>query len=178
MDYNDIKSRLSRTRDSLNNRYDDDVDKHVRIEKWSDGRGESLFFGSENESELLNKIMMILYNLASLKDLLKNSFASRDINAQIVEDEINNSIHLQVLIDIVNQDKHGSPLRNSRSKKGPEIIGLRNGMFMADIRTNEEKFTMRIYGSIVDNNGNRLFSLDDLVDVCFNKLDGLFTKYS
>lgn len=170
MDYNNIQFRLSRTFISLNDRYDD-IDRYIKVEPWADGKGESWHFGNENESENLNKVMIILYNLASLKDHLKNSFRVRNLDPKIIEKEIDESIHLQVLIDIVNQDKHGTPIRNPRSKKNPMITGLSNGMRMADPRTGEEKFTMFIDGTITDSNGNHLFGLDELVENCFKRME-------
>lgn len=176
MDYNNIQFRLSRTFKSLESRYDDDVDKYTRIETWEDGNGESWHFGVEDESDTLNKVMIILHNLASLKDHLKNSFKENNLDPKIVENEIDKSPHLQVLIDIINQEKHGTPLRNPRSKKNPTIIGLSNGMRMADPRTGEEKFTMFIDGTIVDKNGKRIFGLDELVENCFSIWEDLSKK--
>lgn len=98
MDYNDIKARLSRTLSSLNERFDDNIDKYVHIEEWSSGEGVSIIFGGEDEEVLLNRIMVILYNLASLKDHIKNRLSMKGHNPVIVETEINNSLHLQVLM--------------------------------------------------------------------------------
>lgn len=77
MDYNDIKARLSRTQFSLNQRFDEDIERHERIEELEDGRGFSITFGDQNEEALLNKIMTILHNLSSLKDHLKNCFKKK-----------------------------------------------------------------------------------------------------
>lgn len=173
MDFNDIQFRLSRTYKSINGRYDDDVDKYTIIEPWADGKGESWYFGNEDESDTLNKVMIILHNLASLKDHLKNSFKVHNLDPKLIEKEIDESLHLQVLIDIVNQEKHGTPLRNPRSKKSPTIIGLTNGMRMADPRTGEEKFTMFIDGTIIDKNGIRIFGLDELIENCFKRWEKL-----
>jgi len=175
MDYDDIRTRLNRTYKSLDIRYDEAVEKHIRIEKWADGRGESWHFGDEEEKpETVNKVMTILYNLASLKDHLKNGFKKSNLDSKVIDKEIDESLHLQVLIDIVNQDKHGSPLRNPRSTKSPKLMGLGNGMRMADPRTGEEKFTMVISGTIIDKNGERIFGLDELVETCFAKWEKLF----
>ena len=173
MDYNDIQNRLKRTFKSIESRYDDDVEKYTRIEQWEDGKGESWHFGVEDESDTLNKVMIILHNLASLKDHLKNTFKENNLDPRIVENAIDESLHLQVLIDIVNQEKHGAPLRNPRSKKSPRIIGLSNGMRIADPRTGEEKFTMFIDGTIIDKNGKRIFGLDELVENCFSIWENL-----
>ncbi|GAB5418979.1 MAG: hypothetical protein Crog4KO_00400 [Crocinitomicaceae bacterium] len=176
MDYNDIQLRLSRTFKSLEGRYDDDVDKYTEIKEWEDGKGMSFIFGQEDESDTLNKVMIILHNLASLKDHLKNTYKENSLSPSIIENEIDKSIHLQVLIDIVNQDKHGSPLRNPRSKKSPVIRDLSNGMRMADPRTGEMKPTMFIDGTVVDKNGKRICNLDELIENCFLKWKELSVK--
>ena len=101
MNYNDIKSRLKRTFVSLDDRFNEDVDQHTNIETWENGMGESWTFGSSDQVSLLNKSMIILQNLASLKDNIKNSLKKNGYSPQIIEEEINNCIYLKVLIDIV-----------------------------------------------------------------------------
>jgi hypothetical protein len=137
MDYNDIRSRLSRTLSSLNERFDDDIDKYTRIEEWEHGEGFSIIFGNEDEEKILNKIMIILHNLSSLKDHIKNRLSARGMNPRIAEDEINKSLHLQALIDIVNQEKHGTPLQKPRSNKNPVIRYPSIGYFPFRNHSNE-----------------------------------------
>jgi hypothetical protein len=180
MDYNDIRARLSRTMASLNERFDDDIDKYVRIEEWSSGEGVSIIFGGEDEEALLNRIMIILYNLSSLKDHIKNRLSAKGLNPMIVETEIDNSLHLQVLIDIVNQEKHGTPLKKSRSNKRPVIRYPRIGYFPfrkhPDADPDDEEGTMVIHALIKDNQENLLFRLDDLVETCFAKWNELINN--
>jgi hypothetical protein len=178
MNYNDIKSRLDRTLSSLNTRFDEDIDYHTNIEFWENGKGLSITFGNLDEAEVLNRIMTILHNLASLKDHLKNCLQSKGHNPQIVEHEINNSLHLQVLIDIINQEKHGSPLKRPRSNKNPVIrypeMGYRpffkvGGSVMDEIPEDYEgPGSMVITALIKDENENLLFRLDELVETCFS----------
>ena len=63
---------------------------------------------------MINKIFIIFYNLASLKDNIKNCLEKKGLDKNLIEIEINNSLHLQVLIDIVNQEKHGYPLKKTK----------------------------------------------------------------
>lgn len=51
-------------------------------------------------------------------------------------------------------------------------------MRMADPRTGEEKFTMFIDGTIIDENGKRIFGLDELVEECFKIWETLSKKCS
>lgn len=181
MDYNDIKARLSRTLSSLNERFDDDIIKYMVIEEWANGEGVSITFGGESEEVLLNRIMVILYNLASLKDHIKNKLSIKGHNPAIVESEIDNSLHLQVLIDIVNQEKHGTPLRKTRSNKGPVIRYPEQGYFPfrkhPSTDADDESGTIVIHALIKDSAENILFQLDDLVDTCFEKWEKVIAAY-
>lgn len=182
MDYYDIKSRLSRTLSALNERFDDDIIKYMVVNEWANGEGVSITFGGESEEVLVNRIMVILYNLASLKDHIKNKLAVKGHSPTIVESEIDNSLHLQVLIDIVNQEKHGTPLKKTRSNKLPVIRYPELGYFPfrkhPDMSPDDEGGTMVIHALIKDDKENILFQLDELVDTCFAKWQKLIADYS
>lgn len=178
MDYNDIKTRLTRTFSSLNQRFDEDIERHVNIVEWENGRGLSITFGEQDEDALLNKIMIILYNLSSLKDHLKNCLSKNGYNPQLIEDEINKSLHLQVLIDIVNQEKHGAPLRKTRSYRNP-VFRYPSQSFRPFFSKNmsSEIPTMFIDALIKDDKENIIFYLDELVETCFEKWSQIAIKY-
>ncbi len=193
MDYNDIKSRLKRTFASLNERFDEDIDKHTNVELCENGQGFSLTFGNMDEEIVLNRIMAILHNLSSLKDNLKNCLKNNGHDPNIVENEINASIHLQVLIDIVNQEKHGTPLKKSRSNKNPIIDDPTNsfrlfgktGDYTEISATSEGKIishgtppTMFIDALIRDDQGKLLFHLDELIETCFEKWQEIAKKHN
>jgi len=179
MDYNDIKSRMERTFLSLNARFDDDIWAHAHYNFYQRGNEQrvSITFGTEDENDVIGPIMSILYNLASFKDNLKNSLKEKGFDPKIVEKEIDNSFHLQVLIDIVNQDKHGAPLNRYRSKRKPIIMNasqsLRVGSKIKDkdgnVISTEGPSQMFIDAIIRDEQNNILFYLDDLVESCYIK---------
>jgi hypothetical protein len=187
MDYNDIKFRIERTLESLNGRFDEDVLEHAHVDFYERGneRRVSITFGTQDEKVLINPIMIILHNLANLKDNLKNTLSDKGHDPQIVEKEINNCFHLQILIDIVNQEKHGSPLRKSRSLKNPKISNPSQGLRMASaIRDLEGNIiskngppAMLIDALICDENGNHLFRLDDLIESCYSKWISIARAY-
>ena len=123
MDFNDIKSRLERGAVALNTQFDTDYKKHTNI-KFIDtkgGTGIELTFGKDSKTEVEYKIVSILQGLATLKDHLKNCLANNWHQAKIVEDEVNACLHLQVLVDLVNADKHKYPTNLNRSEKNPII---------------------------------------------------------
>lgn len=195
MNYNDISQRLKRTLSSLNARFDDDITKHINVrrelteESWS----VSMTVGDDDEPTMFNKIFTILYNLASLKDHLKNCFTKQGINPKIVEQEIDNSLHLQVLIDIVNQEKHGYPLtKSNRSGKNPLISSPWQALTLSVTEPGEVasisfdlngelnisgSSKVQIVATITDGQNNVLFSLDELVESCYEKWENLAKSY-
>lgn len=191
MDYNDIRIRLERTLKSLNSRFDEDVLGNINYNSFKEinSHGFSVSFGKDDAETLMNKIFLILYNLASFKDHIKNSLKKNNIDAKIVETEIDNSIHLQILIDIINQEKHGTPLRNNRSGKSPVI---KNPMQALTVSSGTEPnsvsfFSMHpdgrvemggntkisIIAEIYDNQNNFLFQLDELIENSLAKWENL-----
>lgn len=199
MDYNDLSSRLEKTLNSLNGRFNDEIAVYVTHDQKEEINPDktktttysfSYTFGKDDQETIVNKIFIILYNLSSIKDNLKNIFKSKGINPKQVEDEINNSIHLQVLIDIVNQEKHGYPLKQTnRSNKNPLIIDACESIQISVSTSPEKKsaesrmfFTpnglkfdgdgtqrMAIVAKIVDGDKNELFTLDELVNTSYEK---------
>ena len=198
MDFNDIKTRLERTLSSLNARFDDNVEERIKITYVQSDHsiGMMVKFGNDDTKNILNKIFMILHNLASLKDHLKNCLKSKGYDQNIVETEINGSLHLQVLIDIVNQDKHGYPLtRTKRSGKNPvikdpkQVLKLSTGTephssarFVMSLDDGSYQIngqsTIAINADVCDDQGNILFGLDELVDTCFAKWENIAKTYS
>ena len=187
MDYNDIKSRIQRTLESLDDRFNEDIEEYTHYEFY-ESNGEqrvSITFGSENDQTLLNPIIIILHNLASLKDNLKKSLERNGHDPKVVENEINSSLHLQVLIDIVNQEKHGSPLRKQRSNKSPVIDSPSRGLMMAKVKRDIDgnivgtidEFVMKIDAYIRDGNGHLIFRLDELVETCYAKWRSIINRY-
>lgn len=196
MDFNDLKARLERTLSSLNARFDEEVEEGIRITHVQSDRsiGMSVRFGNDDTETILNKIFIILHNLASLKDHLKKCLESKGHDPNIVETEIEGSLHLQVLIDIVNQEKHGYPLtKHVRSYKNPVIKDPKQAL---RISTGTEPHSSarfiispdgsyQIHGQksividadICDDQGNSLFGLDELVDTCFAKWENIAKKY-
>lgn len=175
MDFQSIQSRLQRVFTSLNERFDEDISKHTRIEEWPDGKGVSITFDNSNPHLVYNRIMTILHNLASLKDHLKNNFLKNNLDPGIVEREIDGSLHLQILIDLVNQEKHGTPLKRPRSGRNPVIDEPRSSFRMGSKKGSplypppDDTPTMFIDAYIMDGDGKLLFYLDELVETCFNK---------
>ena len=195
MNFNDVKERLEKTLASFNARYDPNVLKSINItfENTDAGHSTTVKFGNDDPQTITNKIFIILYNLSSLKDHLKNCLKNNGHDPNIVEQEINNSIHLQVLIDLVNQEKHGYPLtKSNRSGKNPLIKNPSQFLLLRTDTTagSTASFTFSRNGPILhgnnsimidaeihDDKGNLLFLLDELIDTCFSKWNQIATTY-
>lgn len=197
MDYNDISIRLKRTLSSLNGRFDENilVGVHIDYGKNDHSHWMSMTVGNDDEETILNKIFIILHNLASLKDHLKNCLKTKGYNPKVVESEIDNSLHLQVLIDIVNQEKHGYPLtKSNRSGKNPilkmpmqvlrvtssaESNSVASFSFNSDGSLNMQgQGAIAIRAIIFDGNNIPIFGLDELVETCFEKWKALTSIYN
>lgn len=197
MDFNDIKSRLDRTLASMNARFDDDYKKHTNIKfiETKGGTGVSLTFGKDSKADVEAKIFSVLHNLASLKDHLKNCLQKNGHDKNLVENEINSSLHLQVLIDLVNADKHEYPLtKTKRSNKDPIIKNAEQALKIGGTKAGDVSEAtigndghlivhgvppkITITADICDSSGNLLFNLNTLVDNCYSKWDEIAKKYN
>lgn len=116
LNVNDITQRLKRIYLSMSLSYDDKPNKYVVIYKDQNGSEIGWGLSAEVDEERLANFHTIIHNIASIKDHLKKKFNG-------VEDLINSSQVLQLVIDLDNIDKHGIPLtRKPRSGKTPKII--------------------------------------------------------
>lgn len=196
MDFNDIQSRLNRMYSSVDQRFDDDVRKHVKMtdEPHDQGRVFRLSFdASHNEDEALNSILSIIGNIANLKDHLKKKYANDGGNPKDIENEIDNSPFLQLVIDLHNGDKHGYPLTTKRSYKDPVIENIGRAISIsADANNNTSYFTFSpdgqfessgnstivITADIKDSQGKIICSFDELVDSSIQEWEKIITKFN
>ena len=191
MDFNDINNRLRRIYSSIDKskKYGAEALLGMRTEKIDkpDGKfGIKISFGDHTEAT--NQILSVISLLADLKDILKNSMEMQGNNKQLIEDEINNSPALQVVLDLSNQEKHGYPLKHwRRSKKDPLIKNIRTGMGISD-KPDNIRYSMNdgsavynvmitINAEIVDSNGQHLYTLDELVGEAIDDWERIIRTY-
>lgn len=188
MDFNDIKERLERVLAALNSRFDYNVGKAITFTEQDEGKFHKITvsFEGNDPHEIENKILIILHNLANLKNGIQSKLG---LNGNLVEDLVNDSLHLQVLMDLVNQEKHGSPLtKTNRSHKNPVLKEVSQGLMIASVDGSSGSFMMDltsgawrsegnnaivIHGKIFDDKNNFLFSVDELVNKSFKSLKEL-----
>jgi hypothetical protein len=194
MDFNDLNARLKRLGLALGRQYELDIKSNVKVVREVEGNVHKIgfSFGNLNELESTERILNVINNIASLKDHLKNALKKNKKNPQLVEDMIDNSYSWKLLLDLWNQDKHGAPLKKmNRSKKNPKIIDVNQGLVIQrggssasvtfEITENEASYSssqnaaVAISGSIVDESGNFLISVENMFREALTELE-LFMK--
>lgn len=168
MHYNDINNRIERIYNSIQIKKEDGISEYLKFEHRTG------HFVS-NENELLIKILLIISNLSNLKDHLKNVIEQKGGNKQIIEDEIKNNLHLQLIIDINNAEKHGYPVTRKRSHLDPKIVNLSSSLILVGDRNSlitihkdgkigkQGDIPTKINADIFDKDDNKICSLDELV---------------
>lgn len=190
MDYNNIQTRLEKIYASigeqfsygytaLDSTYTEIKDNSIRI----------TFFNPNDKSKVLNQINSVIANLANIKDCLKKKIEERGDDPLIIENEINNSPYLQIVLDLSNQEKHGYPLTKiRRSKQDPLIKNISRALSPSNkpdnIRYEKDDGSeiinamIKITADITDSKGNILYQLDDLVENALDVWEKTIKKYN
>ncbi len=194
--YKDINSRLERLYLSIDQKFENDVLKHIQTKKINNEGKSTLsitFDAKHDENETINRINNIISNLANLKDHLKTKLEQQGEDSQKIENEINRDLPLQIILDLYNQEKHGYPLTiHRRSKKDPRIINISKGLSpIPGERANaflmipiaggtgfNNNMAVVITAQVVDNNGKLLYNFNDLIDKSLNSWELIMTKYN
>lgn len=191
MNYNDINTRLERIYESINsmNRYGGEVLSGVHTEHRKEADGKSVVIISfGRETETTNRVQNVINNLANLKDILKENIAQQGKDSRVIENEINQSMSLQLVLDLSNQEKHGYPLtKTQRSGKNPQITNIRSGLSPSDkpdnvkysASTGAAAYNVMIVVSadIVDSNGHHLLTLDELVNSAIDDWENMIRRF-
>lgn len=194
MDYNDIKTRLELIYASMGEQftYGQAALETTHTEIKSEGNKQSIsisFFNPDDKPKVLNQINSIISNLANLKDCLKRKVGQRGYNSKVIEDEINNSSYLKIILDLSNQAKHEYPLTESRrSRKDPLIKNISRTLSPSNKPDNIRhegvdgsvmvNMMVKITADITDSQGNILYPLDDLVEGALSAWEQIIEKYT
>lgn len=196
MDLNDINARIDRIYISIGllARGASKLDINKRVTKFIDGDGRNVerteyLLNEDGASEVL--VNAVIDNLAHLKDPLKKKMESMGKEPQLIEDEINASFNLCLLIDLANAAKHGYPLKkHKRSGVDPRLFDVRKvfvytvkdptatgfNIIEADGSIGNE-LQPRIFAQIVNADGQNIMIIDDLVDGCCYDWENIISKY-
>lgn len=181
MDFNDLNSRLERLSLALDKRYELDIKPQVNISRKVSGDIHEIgfSFGAMEETEMIERIFSVINNVASLKDHLKNKLESIGKDPKLVENMINNSKALSLILDLWNQDKHGYPLKKTnRSKLNPQIVNVDQGLVISNSSNkasvsftitedsasyaSSENAAIAISGEVVDGSGKFIISVENM----------------
>jgi|GEM_PF-3483786 len=194
MDFNDILLRVQRMYAAVNEQVDKEVDKHVNIEATENNSLFHLSFDkNKNDADIYNKVFSVIDSISKLKDHFKRHLKESGEDDQIVEDAINKSLHLQLIMDLSNSDKHTYPLKKTnRSGLEPKLDKIRrvikmtghgngnSGMFCfsttGDFKSCGDCGVV-IEGEIIDKNGKRILDLTELISKSVSDWEILVNQY-
>jgi hypothetical protein len=193
----DVNSRLQRVYSSFGKKYEQTPSTaHTQsvTTKHDDGTLEiRTTFHSKSLDERLNIINTILYNIANLKDAFKAEFSVRGLDNGIVESELSSILEINVLLDLVNQEKHGYPLtKYKHSKLDPKLANIKEGLAFNALglrtggRVKEQQngnlemdgdVGLEILCDVVDLDDKVLFSLDSMINASIRFFEELKKRY-
>jgi hypothetical protein len=181
MDFNDLNSRLKRLNLVLDKSYELDIKPQINVSRKVSGDIHEIgfSFGTMEETEMIERIFNVINNIASLKDHLKNKLESLGKDPKLVEDMINGSKELCLILDLWNQDKHGYPLKKTnRSNLNPQIVNVSQGLVISNLSdkasvsftitenaasyTSSENAAIAISGEVVDGSGKFIISVENM----------------
>ena len=122
-------------------------------------------------------------------DILKKKLKDRGDDSQIIEDEVNSSLYLQLILDLSNQEKHGYPLTETRrSKKDPLIKNVGRALSPSNKPDNIRyelsdgsammNVMVIITADVTDSKGNLLCRLDELIGNAQKAWEQIIKKYN
>jgi len=126
MDLNNLTLRLERIYTAIGDTTDAEIQKYIKVTIVGDANSPNptikiTFNNNQSESKTTNIVLVIIEHLAKLKDHLKNKMGNQK---QLVEKKVNESLELQLIMDLSNAEKHGYPVKTERSKKSPRIQNI------------------------------------------------------
>ena len=132
-------------------------------------------------------------HLAKLKDHLKKKLSSKGFQPKLIEDEVDKSEFLKLIIDLDNLEKHGNDRRDNRSGKYPKIIDVAHALSQKNIKSSESAVfeispfsgdmkwsnntAIVISAKIVDRNDGYICSFTELVNKSIDKWEEIIEKF-
>jgi hypothetical protein len=90
------------------------------------------FRGDFSDEELYNYAYSVIHNIANLRDHLRKWAAHNGEDKEKVDQVIGQSLELQIIKDLSNNDKHGYPPRyGGHSGKSPKLVKITRVMQLA-----------------------------------------------
>lgn len=139
------------------------------------------FRGGFSDDDLSNYAHTVINNIANLRDHLRRWAAHNGHDKTKVDQTVDNSLDLQIIKDLSNNDKHGYPPRDGgHSGKCPQLVDINRVMQLQTQAKNDSTIGMTlgaggvpkffgdgtakaiITGDVVDNDNNRIGDLHEI----------------
>ncbi|SRR6266496_1270722 len=187
MDFNDLTNRVERLYASIDDLQDFDLKNKIVVEQIPVSNGTMLktYFGAKDNLSELNSLVLVIHNIANLKDHLKKKLAK-----DIVENHIDASNALKIIIDLSNAEKHSYPTTSNRSGLNPKIKNIQSGLKLGaqstiemnaltgDVMNLEGTAFIEAIATIVDENDNVLMNSDQLFIEAIDSWEALLQKFN
>jgi hypothetical protein len=141
------------------------------------------FKGGASDDELWNQAILIIHNIANLRDHLRRWAAKNEQDKDLVDQTVNGSLELQIIKDLSNVEKHGGEDRNGgHSKLIPKLENVRRYLSVerpkdgrnfgvtfgpdGSMKTFGEGGTAaaKLTGDVLDKDGNHIGSLSTIIE--------------
>ena len=154
------------------------------------------FLGGSTEEELSNLVHTLIHNIANLPNHLKQWAKRNGKDETRLKKVLDQSIELQIIIDLSNNDKHGYPPRaGGKSKKSPQLVSVNRVM---ELKTQAKKNSnvgmtlgtdgkpniygdgsgkVIINGDVIDKEGNRIGNLYEIERKAVETLEQIMVDY-
>lgn len=202
MDLMDLHFKIDRLYQAVASATEADLSKFPPIVKvvgnWITVRQD--FNRELNQAQMTNVAFQVIRAIADLKDHLRSAARRLKLDPEDVERSINQSLPLQLMIDLANFDKHSKhgKVKAQRSKRSPRLINVRGAL---QITTKAGEFgpggcvgiqltpqgampfgtgksAVIIMGDIVDESGTQLLELNFAQTAAIQAWEALFAQFS
>ncbi|WP_264559243.1 hypothetical protein [Flavobacterium sp. N2270] len=188
MDFNNLEQRLSILYKAINLHYsfykpvvpetEEYVENGKRHLKVTFGGGS---INTDEKLEVYNRMILVIHHLANIKDNVKKYLADRNLDDKVVESRINSSMHLSIITDLSNSEKHGYPLtKTRRSKLDPKITNIREAWNinypLSKVFYNPMNSNIEFTADIVDFNDNIISDFNELIEKAIENWEDFFIE--
>lgn len=154
------------------------------------------FRGGLTNAELSNRAHMLIHNIANLRNHLRKWAAHNGKDKKKVDKAFDQSLELQIIEDLSNNDKHRYPSRNGGlSGKCPRLVGINRVMQLKTQAKKGSSIGMTlgvdgapkffgdgtakaiITGDVVDNKNNRIGDLHKIATKAVEALEQLLADF-
>jgi hypothetical protein len=150
------------------------------------------FSMGKSSAQIANAAQLLIYNIAHLKDHLKRWGEQHGKEPREVEEQINRTPALQIVVDLSNIDKHGEASKHRRYDKPIELRNVRNILRLSAgggapgaagllgekvVTSGAGNATVLLTGEIVDEQGDLVGGLDRVADEAVQAWEEFMQRY-